>query len=306
MKKLYRDKHKSAKAAKQNQKAKKATRKTRCLKPIKSKKVLNELVKKIRHSHKNSTLALLRIYMTKNWAELGYTSFKDFIEQRLPQENYETVLSRVTSAEVMFSLGGEKAVGIYSLNASRAIKTVQGDDRKKLWLALVEKAKESSTGKLTPSWLTASRVEEVISSLFGNEDDENNHDCSTNDPAPEDKHYNSDEQGISDIEGMNHYPPLKTVKKSSERETTQPKKDKPHSEIEINKAKSNVISRVSKSEALQAMLEEYDGSVSLARMIALYSVDNFDVETLARMKRVFVKGINHKKQSDPNMLEVQS
>jgi hypothetical protein len=306
MKKIYRMNTKLSKSKSKKQKVIKTTRKKCRLKPVGNKKELQELTKQIKVSHRHSSLALLRIYMTKNWSELGYSSFKDFVEKCLPQENYETVLSRVTCDEVAFELGGEQAVGRFSMNAMRTIKAVKGEERTKLWLALNDEAKESSKGMLTPDWLTAARVEEVIKSLFGSQEDDSDQDCPTDDPTPEDKHYNSDEQEVSDEEKTNNHASVIPDKKSLERETSQPKKDKPHSEIEINEAKSNVISRITKSEALQVMLEEYDGSESLAKIISLYSVETFDVKTLARMMKVLMRGIYRKKQSEPKVLEVQS
>tara|TARA_R110001583_G_scaffold159747_1_gene311615 strand:- start:11196 stop:12005 length:810 start_codon:yes stop_codon:yes gene_type:complete len=253
-------------------------RKKRCVEPIKNKKELKKLLNQIKVSHTSSTYTLLRIYMTKDWSKLGYTSFKDFVEKCLPHESYEAVLSRVTCDEVAFELEGKHAVGKYSMNAMRAIKGFKDGSRVILWQTLKDEAKSTPSGKLTPHWLTASLVEDVIKSLLGGE------------------------RGEEDDDNQSAIP----VEKSSQSSRSRPQKDKPKSEIEINEAEKKSISRCTRSEELQTILEEYDGSRPLAEVISQFSVKNFGPKTLRRMRKELIKGISNKKQSELNTPKAQS
>jgi len=281
-------------------------RKKRSLEPIRNQKELKKLLKRIKISHRDSALILLRIYMTKDWAQLGCTSFKDFVEKSLPHESYEAVLSRATSDEVAFELEGEQAVGKYSMNAMRAIKGFKGGSRRDLWQALKAEAELSPKRKLTPHWLTASRVEEVINSLLVGDEDDTEQVRSNFDSLATGQHESFGEQHVSAVDEVDYQPPVIPVEKPTLRESTISQKDKPKSEIEINKAEEKTVSRSTRSEELQTILEEYDGSRPLSKVISQFAVKNFGVNTLRRMKKELTKGICKKNQSESNTHEAKS
>jgi hypothetical protein len=259
----------------------------RILAPIKNREELDLVVQLVRSSRKDAIRALLRVYIQKDWKDLGYKDFKDFITQRLPELNYETVLSWVTCEKTILNIAGKNAVGQYSMNAIREFKSLDLEQQKELWQLLIASVPDAKKSKIPAAWLTAERVKKYKNQLLGqsqeiqetdiieNEDDVND---SINKDTPD--HSLQTIQIEQDPKSEPALPSKNTTKSTQK-----------SGEIALNKADPNIVSRSQKCNDLLKKLDEYDCSTPLSLLLVEYSIENFETSTIKKMIGILSKSI---------------
>lgn len=121
-------------------------------------KQLSEVREKLQSGKREFIEALLELRQVKNWEELGYKSLKDYLSCELPDYEYHTVVSWISSGKI------EKkyfdTVGVQSLNAMRALKCDDEVQERALFESLSREYEEKfgSDKPIAPKWLTKNRV----------------------------------------------------------------------------------------------------------------------------------------------------
>lgn len=121
------------------------------------------ITKSIRDSHKNMTREITMIYVLEGYRKLGYSNFKSYVLDCLPEVHYPTLLFHAKNGKVSLELGGWDIVGLYSGNAMvpfRKLNTMQGQE---VWKYLKD---EADTYPFNKKWLTEKRVKKTVSKLF--------------------------------------------------------------------------------------------------------------------------------------------
>lgn len=266
-----------------------AKRKETCkLKRVKSKQELDVIISSVKDSQFKLILAFLRLYITKDWKPLGYTSFKDFLEQQFPELEYDTVLGWVTSAYTAYIYGGKKAVAKYSLNAMRQFRGLSDEQQPMLWKALEQASKEAGYDSIKGSWLTAARVKEYRNTLFGKKS------VILAESPEEDNSKELYADSTSEAEDLGTGVNKDSI--SGEKSNVIPLI--PPAQISVQKPIPLITKRIRMSQDLLETLESYDGSVSLAKTLTEFSVKHISLKTLRNMRFHLLKAIREIKASN--------
>lgn len=131
-----------------------------------SKREFVQKTKAIKENTKESLQNLTEIYTTESFTVHGYSSFKAYIQKRLPQADYHATLKQAKAGDVALSIGGMDMVGQFSDASMRAMYHYSHEERQLIFKALMSK-RPSKISEV--KWLTENRVKEVATELFSDE-----------------------------------------------------------------------------------------------------------------------------------------
>ncbi len=160
-------KKKSTKRKLKNNKKRRLVKKSGTSSP-KVKLSLKEISESLRSAKQDFTKGLLQLAKINDWNKLGYSSLKNFIEKEHPELEYAAVLATLNAAITEQRLFGTKSIGMYSMNAMRSLKHLDDSQIKEFKKLAQDKWKDEGNSeiRISPKWLTRTKVEELKASLL--------------------------------------------------------------------------------------------------------------------------------------------